>query len=288
VKSPGALDRSKGMARPRRRWLRILGVLALLYGAVCLLMALFEESLLFHPTALQEPTAERLAALPRVEPLAIEASDGVTLRGFFVAGQGAAPRPTLIYFGGNAEPVWRRARGGSVPSRFNGVYVSYRGYDRSGGETSAEALLADALEVHDQVARRPDVAEDAIAVWGTSLGSGMATHVAAERSVAAVVLFSPYDRLAAVAAGHYPWLPVSLLMRNDIDSAARAPAIRAPALIVHGDADSVIPFDHGERLADEWGGWVELRRIEGAGHNDLESRAEARAHLQGFLQRVVP
>ncbi len=275
------------MRRSRRRWLRILGVLALLYGAVCLLMACFEESLLFHPTTLPGAAAERLAALPHVEPLTIASADGTTLRGFFVAGEGPAPRPTLIYYGGNAEPVWRRVQGGSVPRRFNGVYVSYRGYDRSGGETGAEALLADALAVHDHVAGRTDVAAHRIVVWGTSLGSGLATHVAAERSVAGAVLFSPYDRLSAVAAGHYPLLPVRLLMRNDIDSAGKAPSIRAPVLIVHGDADSVIPVEHGEALADGWGGPVELRRIEGAGHSDLESRREARAFLHQFLRRTV-
>lgn len=275
------------MARPRRRWLRILGVLALLYGAVCVLMVLFEESLLFHPTTLPESEATRLAALARVEALTIDA-DEATLRGFFVAGAGEGPRPTLLYFGGNAERVWRRVEGGSVPPRFNGVYVSYRGYDRSGGETSAEALLADALAVYDHVVERADVDREGIVVWGTSLGSGLATHIAAERSVAGVALFSPYDRLAEVAAGHYPWLPVRLLMRNDIDSVAKAPSISAPALVVHGTADGVIPIEHGEGLAARWGGPVELRPVEGAGHDDLESRTEARAALHDFLGRVAP
>ena len=211
--------------------------------------------------------------------------DGATLHGFFVEGEGEAPRPTLLYFGGNAEPVWRRVSEPTTGSlrRYNRVYVSSRGYDRSSGAPSADALLADALAIYDHVAAREDVDPDAIVPWGLSLGSGQAVHVAAQRDVARVVLLAPFDRLANVAAGHYPPFPVRLLMRNDIDSASKAASIRAPLLVVHGEDDRVIPAEHGRELAARWSGPVELRVVPGAGHNDLSSRPETRAAIDEFL-----
>lgn len=270
-----------------RRLLRLGSTLLVLYLGGCGLMVAFEESLLFHPMGMSSGARERLLGRPEVEPLEL-AVDDITLRGFFVRGEGDAPRPTLLYFGGNAERIAHRI--GDTPgpggARFNRAYLAYRGYEGSGGSPAAADLLADALAFHDHVAARPDVDPEAIVVRGTSLGTGLATHVARERDVAGVVLLSPYDRLANVAAGHYPWLPVRLLMRNDIDSAQRAPAIRAPLLLIHGEADRVIPVAHGRTLAAAWAGPVEALYLPRAGHNDLGSRPETVAAVDDFLTRI--
>jgi len=273
----------------RRRLVRLGLVLAGLYVAICALMIAFEGSLLFHPTHVEATVVERLHSRAEVEPLTVSAGD-VTLRGHFVAGEGDAPRPTLLYFGGNAESVWRRVRDQPGPNgrRFNRAYLAYRGYDQSEGTPSAHALLADALAFYDHIAQRPDVDANAIVARGTSLGTGLAVHVARERTVAGVVLLSPYDRLANVAAGHYPWLPVRLLMRNDIDSAARAPGISAPALIVHGEADRVIPMGHGRALAAAWSGPVEALYLVQGTHDDLGGRPETVSGVDAFLGHVAP
>ena len=267
-----------------RRVGRGLGLLGGLYAGACLLLVAFEGALLFHPTSLSASEAERLAALPAVEPLSIDV-EGATLRGHFVHGEGEAPRPTLLYFGGNAEPVWRRV---GVPAterirRYNRVYVSPRGYDRSSGEPSADALLADALAMYDHVAAREAVDPAAIVPWGLSLGSGPAVHVASERDVDRVVLLAPFDRLAAVAAGHYPLFPVRLLMRNDIDSASKAPGIDVPVLVVHGEEDRIIPAARGRALAERWAGPVELRLLPGVGHNDLSTHPDTQSAIDDFL-----
>lgn len=267
-----------------RRLGRALLILAVLYSAVCGLMVAFEESLLFHPTTM--PTGARDLLLARTDVEALElVHDEVTLRGFFVTGAGDGPRPTVLYFGGNAEGVWRRVENvpGPIGARFHRAYLAYRGYDDSSGRPAAAELLADALAFYDHVAARPDVDGDAIVVRGTSLGTGLATHVARHRPVAGVVLLAPYDRLADVAAGHYPWLPVRALMRNDIDSAAKASAITAPALIAHGHADQVIPIAHGQALAAAWAGPVETLYLDHATHDDLGSRPRTSRAIEAFL-----
>jgi len=272
----------------RRSWIRqvgrVLGLLGGLYAGACLLLVAFEGALLFHPTSLPASEAERLAALPAVEPLSIDV-EGATLRGYFVHGEGEAPRSTLLYFGGNAEPVWRHVGAPATGSmrRYNRVYVSPRGYDRSSGEPSADALLADAVAINDYVAAREAVDPAAIVPWGLSLGSGLAVHVASERDVDRVILLAPYDRLANVAAGHYPLFPVRLLMRNDIDSASRATGIDVPVLIVHGEEDQIIRAAHGRALAERWAGPVELRVLPGVGHNDLSTRPETHSAIDDFL-----
>jgi pimeloyl-ACP methyl ester carboxylesterase len=271
-----------------RRLAIVLGTLMVLgYLGVCTLMYVVQDDLLFFPTSLPEDVSARLQTRADVEPLAIEV-EGATLRGFLVRGEGEGPRPVLLYFGGNAEPVWHRAEAevSAAQRSFHRVYVGYRGYDGSTGAPSGPALLSDALAVYDAVARRDDVRSDAIVSFGLSLGTGLATHVARHRPVAGTVLLAPYDRLAEVASEHYPWLPVKTLMRNDIDSAVKAPDIDSPVLIVHGRADRVIPVAHGEALAAVWRGPTELVLLDDVGHNDVSGNPRTQAAIAGFLESV--
>ena len=62
---------------------------------------------------------------------------------------------------------------------------------------------------------------------GRSLGGGVATAMAAQQGARALILVSTFGRLTDVAATHYRWLPVRLLMRNRYDSIARIlPAVQ--------------------------------------------------------------
>jgi fermentation-respiration switch protein FrsA (DUF1100 family) len=75
------------------------------------------------------------------------------------------------------------------------------------------------------------------------------------------------------AAARFWWLPVSLLLRHRFDNVAAASKVPCPVLIVHGDADTIVPFALGERLSALFPGPTELLRIPGAGHNNLPLEA---------------
>jgi pimeloyl-ACP methyl ester carboxylesterase len=120
-------------------------------------------------------------------------------------------------------------------------------------------------------------------VHGRSLGTGVAVQVAASRPVRCVVLTSPFASALEVASGIYPWLPVSLLMRHRFDSARHAPALRAPALVISGEADRLVPSRHSDKLAALWGGPVERLVLPGFGHNDLQVDPRYAVAIRAFL-----
>jgi fermentation-respiration switch protein FrsA (DUF1100 family) len=263
---------------------------ALGYVAIAILVWFAQERLMFHPRgALAPPTPP-----PgwRLETVRLTARDGTTLAG--VLAQPAATRdaltpargPLVIHFGGNAEEATELA--GSVHGLLGEravLLVNYRGYGESGGSPGEKALVSDALELYDWAARRPDVDPARIAVHGRSLGTGVAVQLAAARPVRCVVLTSPFASALEVARNAYPWLPVGLLMRHPFDSAARAPNLAMPALVVIGTADTLIPPAHSERLAAAWAGPVERLRLEGFGHNDLSLHPGYNAAIRAFLDR---
>jgi len=258
------------------------------YVLLCVVMFIGQGFLLFHPTSIPDDEQARLEALPDVEALRIEVEDA-TLQGFFLHGVGEGPRPTILYFAGNAQPVWRQVetKRWVAEMGFNLAFVSYRGYDRSTGSPSGDALTADGVAIYEAIAKRPDVDATRIVTWGFSLGTGVAVHVACNEAVAGVVLMAPYDSLASVAAAQYPFLPVRPLFRHEIDSAACAPRITAPALILHGDGDSVIASSHGQALAAAWGGEAHFVRLDGVGHNDISSHAFVQPEISAFLRTVA-
>ena len=83
---------------------------------------------------------------------------------------------------------------------------------------------------------------------GESLGGGVAVDLAATDGARALVLESTFTSLPDVAAYHYWWLPVRLLMRTRLDSLAKIAAYHGPLFQSHGDVDTIIPFAIGRRL----------------------------------------
>src|SRR5687768_14271842 len=119
------------------------------------------------------------------------------------------------------------------------LLIDYRGYGSSGGAPSERHLVADALLWHDYATR--NLGARSVAVFGRSLGSGVAVQLAAARAVAGIVLVAPYDSLTSVARHYYPYLPVSWMLRHRFDSLAHAPSLTAPLLCLVAERDEVIP-----------------------------------------------
>ena len=77
------------------------------------------------------------------------------------------------------------------------------------------------------------------------------------------------------------------MLRHPFDSAALAPRIPARALVLVGEADTIIPKRHSDRLASLWAGPVERVYFPGFGHNDLDLNPRYGEALKGFLDRCL-
>jgi len=262
----------------------LLVAIAVGYIAIALLLWLAQERMLFLQSGISSPPLA--PAGWRLEQVAFQARDGTRLAGVLVLPPAERP-PLVIYYGGNAEEVTSSASHAHQAHGERAVLlVNYRGYGASAGKPGEKAIVSDALELFDWAAARGDIDARHIALHGRSLGSGVAVAVAAQRPAArCVVLTTPFDSALEVAAKMYPWLPVSFLLRHPFDSAALAPGMKQPALILIGEADTLIPKRHSERLAQQWGGPVERRYFAGFGHNDLDLHPGYNAAIREFLAR---
>jgi fermentation-respiration switch protein FrsA (DUF1100 family) len=263
----------------------VLVAVAIVYVGIVGVIWLAQESMMFYPQpALPKPAAP---AGWRLEDVSIKARDGTKLAGL-LAVPDAPKAPLVIYFGGNAEEV--TAYAGEAQALYGPravLFVNYRGYGASEGRPGEASLVSDAAEVYDWAARRTDIDPSRIALHGRSLGTGVAVQLAAARPAQCVVLTSPFGSALEVAKEFYPWLPVSLMLRHPFDSAARAPKLRVPALIVSGSADTIIRPHHSDALAGAWGGPVERVKLEGFGHNDIDLHPNYAKSIRAFLDRCL-
>jgi fermentation-respiration switch protein FrsA (DUF1100 family) len=125
-----------------------------------------------------------------------------------------------------------------------------------------------------------------IVLYGESLGTGVAVHVATSHAVGAVVLESPYTSIAAAAQYHYPFIPAAWLVSDRYDSLSRIGQVRAPVLMLHGARDGVIPLSLGEVLFAAAPEPKEQWIAPEAGHADL-GRFGALDIADAFIERHI-
>ncbi len=240
---------------------------------------LAQDKLLFFP----QPVGSTAPRQANAAPLEITVGDRIRLRGWIMRGT-ARPAPTVLYFGGNAEEVSWTLSDARWPREWTIVGLNYRGYGASEGKPGEAALKADALAIYEAVSRRDDVDPGRIVVFGRSLGTAVAVHLAAERpQIAAAVLVSPYDSMVAIGKLHYPWLPVNLLLRHRFVAMDDAVRSHMPLLVIVGDHDAIIPPQRSRALYEAWSGAKQWLAVTGAGHNDLGNDEEFWSAIGSFL-----
>ncbi len=263
-----------------------LVVVEVLFPAV---LALARNRLLFYPWATPAPETG-LPALAHVDGrlVRVRRADGRALAAYDVrpAGFDTEAGPVVLFLHGNAGNIALRAETLAWFAEGTGARVlllEWSGFGGNDGSPSEEELAEDARAAFDHLVAE-GVAPSRIVLYGESIGSAAATRLATEREVAGVVAQSGFSSLSSMALRAYPWLPLgALFVTGSFPSARHAAALRVPLLVVHGTADTIVPFEEGRRLHEAVPG-SELLKVPGADHNDL-FEVGGRAYLAELGER---
>jgi fermentation-respiration switch protein FrsA (DUF1100 family) len=248
----------------------MLKLLLVIAGAYLLLVAfvyLTQASMLYLPNI---PGRELHAAPDAVgldyEDITLEASDGVSVHGWFVPSD--SPR-VLLYFHGNAGNISHRLY--SI-KEFHDLGLSvfiidYRGYGQSSGKPTEQGLYRDGEAAWRYLTGERGIAPEDIIVFGRSLGGSVASWIAAREKTAALIVESSFTSVPDIGQDAYPWLPVRWLSRFEHSTRNEVAKATCPVLVVHSRDDEIIPFHHGQAIygaANEPKQFLEIR----GGHND--------------------
>ena len=216
------------------------------------------------------------------EVLKVPTKDGEHIAAIYLANP--ASTYTLLLSHGNGEDLGSvlPLLPGLASLGFSVFAYDYRGYGLSDGSPVGAARL----RRYRRRLRLPDgklrVAPETIVAYGRSLGAGAAVDLAARRPVGGVILESPFLTAFRVMT-RVPLFPFDKF--RNVDKIGR---VRCPLLILHGEADEIVPFWHGRRLFDKAPGPKTFVAIPGAHHNDLMWVAGARygQALRDFEERL--
>lgn len=252
-------------------------------ASALLLLWVFQRSFIYFPTDELSVSADDFG----FHQVTLTTDDGLQLSAWYHPPPDQ-PAVTIIVFNGNAgNRSHRTPLGRALVDRGYGVLlVDYRGYGGNPGGVSEDGLAADARAARAFVV---DQGKTELVYFGESLGSAVALRLSVDHRPDALILRSPFTSLAAVGTIHYPFLPVSLLLRDRFANDDAIGDLGAPLLVIAGSDDRIVPASQSRRL---WESAPEPKRllvIEGAGHNDpaLLTGREMLDQIDVFLRETV-
>ena len=260
------------------------GLIALIaFGGLVAVMYLLQRKLLYFPETARTPPAA--VGLPAAEEITLDTADGERVIAWHVPPR--ANNAVVLYFHGNAGSLrLRNERFQKITADGTGlVALSYRGYGGSSGTPTEDGLLADADATYAFAIARYQ--PERIVLWGESLGTAVATALAAKSKVGRVILESPFTSAADIGASVYWYVPVRLLMKDQFHSDERIRQVTAPVLILHGTDDHVVPIAFGARLFALANEPKRLVRIPGGGHVNLDGFG-AQDVTRRFIAEMAP
>ena len=268
---------TRGARKLSRALTRIIVILTMGYVLVCLALAFAQRSFIY-------PAPEGRGDTPSgFERVTYSTADGLELQAGYRVAQ--AGMPTILYLHGNGAD-WQSsvvATDRLVPEGFGVLAAEYRGYRGNPGSPSERGFYTDGEAAIDFLAAH-GVESKQLVIIGNSIGSGVATEMAKRHHPHSLVLISPFTSLPDVVAEKFWWVPARLLVQDQFDNLAKLPAIDAPVLILHGEADRLIPDHHGRQLAVA-ARTATLCLFPEAGH-DLAWKREAGIAVLDFLEKL--
>jgi len=247
----------------------LLALVVLGYLGLCGALYAYQRSLLYHPVPRVVTAPQSTMHLP------VDGADlVVTVRPH------AGPK-AILYFGGNGEDVSKNLASFDAWFPEHALFLlHYRGFGGSTGHPTEEDNHRDAAALFQVVQAQ----HREVTLIGRSLGTGVAVRLASEQPASRVILVTPYDSIAELAAAQYPYLPVSWLLLDKYESWRYAPSVRVPTTIIEAERDEVIPRASTERLFGRFKkGVASMTVLLGAGHNGIVGKSDYGTALRGAL-----
>ncbi len=266
-----------------RKLKRVIQLIAFTYIAICIVLMFLENSLVYP--APRYPAESELSESDRAlwnaknygaEEVTFASTDGTQLHGWYW--QHSSPRGYLLYCHGNGDCVGYLGdylSELSVRHRVSVFVFDYRGYGRSQGSPGELGVLQDGAAARDWLAARAAIDPKDIILMGRSLGGAVCVDLAANSGARGLILQNTFTSLPDAGASIYWFLPVRLLMRNQYRSIEKIGRYDGPVLQSHGNKDSIVPFELGQKLFEAAPGPKRFFTLKGGDHNDPEPEAYA-------------
>ena len=229
----------------RKYLLKIILIFFILYLSVLLILFFFQRNLLYLPKE-NNYFGDKLKV--KIEKVKIRTSDDIELLGWFHK-KDLNRFKTIVYFHGNAGKLENRIHklNHFKDIDVNFLIISWRGFSGNSGKPTEKGLYEDGKSTIDWL-KNIGLSDKDIVLYGESLGTGIATHIAQNRKFAGLVLETPFTSMVDAAKNVYPYIPVGILLKDRYENEKKIKHINIPVLVMHGEADQIVPFKMGKKI----------------------------------------
>ncbi len=236
------------LKKSRNILLLFFQIIIFVYFLILVFLYFYQRNLLYHPN--ENNYSGDQISVP-IEIVKIKTEDNIDLLGWFHE-KDLERYKTVLFFHGNAGSLENRIHKLNHFHKMdvNFLIIAWRGFSGNKGKPSEEGLYKDGRSGINWLVRK-GVKEENIIIYGESLGTGIATHLSQNKNFAGVVLETPFTSMIDAAKMFYPYVPVSLLLKDKFDNKSKIKNINVPILIMHGEADQIVPFFMGKKMYEK-------------------------------------
>ena len=214
----------------------------------------------------------------------IPTPDGQTLNILWFKPEGR-PRGLAFYFHGNANNLQRWGNYAEDMTRlgFEVVMMDYRGYGKSTGTPSEQFLYDDAALLYQWVLNKTTPSR--IIIYGRSLGTAVASKLAASVQPEILILETPFDELKGAAPSYIQTLFSFFPLHYSFPTKDHLLHVKGKKLIFHGTNDWVVPLSSALRLRPLLRDGDEFIIITNGNHRNLRNFGEYQLKLVEVLKK---
>ena len=225
--------------------MQIILIIFFIYFLVLVFLYFYQRNLLYHPNE-NNYSEDKISV--DIENVRIKTSDNIELLGWYHE-KNLKDFKTLIFFHGNAGSLENRIHklNHFRDMNINFLIIAWRGFSGNNGNPTEQGLYEDGKSAIDWLIKK-GVSEKNLILYGESLGTGVATHLAQNKNFAGVILETPFTSMIDAAKKFYPYIPVKLLLKDKFENYKKIKNINLPILIMHGEIDQLVPFSMGKKI----------------------------------------
>ena len=225
--------------------MQLILIIFFIYLLILLFLYFYQRNLLYHPN---ENNYSGDKILVNIKKVKIVTSDKIELLGWYHE-KNLKDYKTLIYFHGNAGSLENRIHklNHFKDMNINFLIIAWRGFSGNIGKPTEQGLYIDGKSAIDWLNKK-GVTEKNIILYGESLGTGVATHLAQKKDFAGVILETPFTSMIDAAKIFYPYIPINLLLKDKFENYKKVKNINSPILVMHGEIDQIVPFSMGKKI----------------------------------------
>jgi len=262
------------------KWIKILAIVYVLGGVA---LYFLQDYVLFHPVTLKRDHKYDFPEKNKEINIPITENSNLNIVQFFSTD--TVTKGVVLYFHGNKKNISWYAKYSPYFTKYGYEVwlIDYPGFGKSTGKLTEQTLYDWANYMYNFARTRFN--PDSIIIYGNSMRTGIATHLASLQPCKKLILETPYYDYPSVIKHYLPIYPIEWMIHYKIPTHDYIEKVVAPITIFQGTDDRLVTYNNAKRLKPFLKAVDEFVTIEGGSHNDLYNFKETIEKLDSLLRK---